>query len=384
MKLRITSLALFVLFTCFWAQADANGAPAGTRAYRDAASSSRLPETTLLGNELQQSNATLTSLSARTGRLKNTVESARTEVDSASTMIRGIDKIDDLLIRVIRDITPVSKLPPTRTLRPLAENLAKLQKQVHKVRVKGDDLQKKFLKPLHSRLKSLENKLKTAIADMDTGARKADQARKHLETLRDFVKSHNNQATVAALESLSQRTRAGIRPLNAGLKSLDDASRAAENELNGLTKDLSSLTASAPAVQKLQKDLNPVDKASRDLDKVLNQHVGVKVLGKDYGFTVRQVIEGPGKLLDIVLKPLEKLADKALKPILHSLKLEIKPPRKLEATEHSLDEVAKRQTTVTQSVAHLESALQGTGSAAFRKSLDELSGTSTSKLGHNL
>ena len=296
-------------------------------------------------------------------------------------VIRGLGQIDDLLIRVTRQLDPVSKLPPTRTLRPLVANLTKLQKQIHKIRVKGDNLNKKVLKPLHKRLKSLESNLKTAIADMDEAARTADQSRRHLDTLSDFVQSHNIPASYVALEKLSQKTRAGIHPLNAGLKKADDASRAVEDDLNGLTKDLSGVTSSGPAVQKLQKDLAPVDKSSRELDKVLNRRISLKVLGKNYGFTVRQVIEGPGKLLDVILKPLEKLADAALKPVLHSLKLEIKPPRELAEIEHSLDAVAARQAKATQSIAQLESALQNTGLASFRKSLDELGAASPSRLG---
>ncbi len=381
MKLLVASLVLFTSITCSYAKANPNGALWETQRAPDTSSSLKLPETNSLCEELQQSNKTLISLSARTARMKTTVGNARMAVDAASTVIRGIDKIDDTLIRVIRQIDPVSKLPPTRALRPLAENLTKLQKQIHKIRVKGDNLQKKVLKPLRSRLKSLESKLKTAIAEMDTAARRADQARRHVQTLRDFVEAHYNQAAAGALETLAQKTRAGIEPLNAGLKRVDDNSGAAENELNGLMKDLSGATTSAPAVRKLDKDLIPVDKASRELDKVLNKHIGAKVLGKYYGFTVRQVIEGPGKLLDIILKPLEKLADKALEPVLHSLKLEITPPRELEAIQRSLDAVVKREATLTRSLDHFESALQSTSLAAFQNSLGELIGTSTSRLG---
>ena len=77
----------------------------------------------------------------------------------------------------------------------------------------------------------------------------------------------------------------------------------------------------------------------------------MKVFGKRVGFTVRQVIEGPGKVADIFLKPLEKLADAALKPVLHALHLEVRTPRELVAIEHSLDAVGDHMTALTRSTA---------------------------------
>jgi hypothetical protein len=380
MKLRIASLALFVLFTFSQAKVDAGPPSSHRAASRNSASSAQLPETNLLINELQQSDTTLTSLSARTERAEKTTGHAAAIVNATSLVIRGIDQIDDLLIRVTRQLDPVSKLPPTRELRPLVANLTQLQKQVHKVRVKGDKVQEQHLKPLHEHLENLEDQLKVSAAELKTGAGAADQARRHLVTLRDVVQSSNVPAADAALDTLSKRTRAGIRPVNAGLKSADDASRAVEDELNGLIRDLSGVTSSESAVRKLQRDLAPVDKAARELDKVLNKRIAIKLFGKEYGFTVRQVIEGPGKVADFILKPLQVLADAALKPVLHAFKLEIKPPRELAAIEHSLDAAAARQAVVTQSIARVESALNNIGLAAFRESLRELSVVSPSQL----
>ena len=71
MKLCIVSLALVVLSSFSQATVEAGNPSSRYGGSRKSASSSKLPETTLLGNELQQSNTTLTSLSARTGARKN-------------------------------------------------------------------------------------------------------------------------------------------------------------------------------------------------------------------------------------------------------------------------------------------------------------------------
>ncbi|MEP3930399.1 MAG: hypothetical protein ABJM55_17045, partial [Rhodopirellula bahusiensis] len=70
------------------------------------------------------------------------------------------------------------------------------------------------------------------------------------------------------------------------------------------------------------------EKTAAKLQKTLGKKLSIKIpfSKKTVSFSIRDILEKPGKVLGVVLKPLEKLADKLLQPVLKELKLEIKAP----------------------------------------------------------
>ena len=116
MNFCLKSLVVFAIAFFSQAKAIAHAAPSHANAVRRATSSSQLPQTNLLGRDLLQARTNLMSLSARTRRVEKTVKTARNKVAEASEVVRGVNHIDDLLIRVNRQLDPISKLPPTPRL----------------------------------------------------------------------------------------------------------------------------------------------------------------------------------------------------------------------------------------------------------------------------
>ena len=69
--------------------------------------------------EAQATMSTLESLATRTRRVDKAADDARAKMAQASTVVRRVDQIDDLLARVIRQLKPLAKLPATRSLGPV-------------------------------------------------------------------------------------------------------------------------------------------------------------------------------------------------------------------------------------------------------------------------
>lgn len=297
-----------------------------------------LPETSRLQNELSATKQRLQPVIARVQKSLSATQSVRSQVRNAITTTKRIAQIDDAMKRMIRQLTPVAKLPPTRSIDPLVDALTAVQKQFHVIRVKADSANKKVLTPTDNKLKSAETGLASGLAKLKDGARKIDETKAHATKLRGIVASRGDQpADVQTLETLAKTTRAALPPVDAGVKVLDDASEAIERDLDKFGNAFAALAKMSPVIEQFWDAIEPVNKAARELDKTLNERIEIDVLGEKIGFTVRQILEGPGNVADAVLKPLEKLAEDAVKPILKALKLEIKPPKELTAIGEALD-----------------------------------------------
>ena len=119
------------------------------------------------------------------------------------------------------------------------------------------------------------------------------------------------------LEQLAAGARPAVRPFNQILREIDGAGAGVEGELNAVGGQLKQLTRMKSGIDRLQRELAPIARKANDLNRVLNKSLSFKIpFGKRVSFSVRTVIESPGKVMDIALKPLQKLAQKALQPVL--------------------------------------------------------------------
>jgi hypothetical protein len=151
--------------------------------------------------------------------------------------------------------------------------------------------------------------------------------------------------------------------------SLDDAADDARKAAESFVRVVKGLTALRPAVAKLAKDLRPVDSAAREMDKVLSKKLELKIVGKKFGFSVRQILEGPGKVADFVLTPFDALADKALTPVLKKFKLQLALPASFARIPTQLTAAAGKAPGLNGPVKELEAALDSTFLADFQKTL---------------
>ena len=242
-----------------------------------------------------------------------------------------------------------------------------MQKHVHQVRLKADAANKKVLTPTEKKFKALDDNLTQALSGLKDAATKVDATKAHATKLRDIVATRGDkQAEVSVLESLATSTRAALPPVNTGIKALDDASGAIERDVNQFKDTLTVLTEFGPVVDKLWDTVEPINRTARDLDKTLNEKIEIDILGEKISFTVRQIIEGPGNVADAILKPLEKMAEDALKPIVKALKLDIKPPKELVAIGEALDTLTEPNFPA---IAKLDAALADKSVANLRAAL---------------
>ncbi len=351
---------------------------AASAAARGAAS---LPQTSRLDDELRQTGQSLDSIAARTSRVEHSVQSARKRAQDVGGIAKAIADIDNRVSRIKRQIESISKIPQLRLVRPLVANLEDVRRQIHTVRLKTDKINREAIQPLIGRLKKVERKLETKVAEFRHAASQTAQTRRKVEELRSFVQSRGYQRTeVAALESLAKPARSAIHPLQQVVSQTDRSLGDVAGEFDALARPFDSVAEAKGPVQKLDRDLSPADQAARELDKVLSTRIAVKIFTKNIGFTVRQVLESPGKVLDVALKPLQKMADKALKPVLSKLHIQVQVPREIADLPKKFDGLKSVNDVADAPIAKVENALRLEMPKEYQNQIDLLAKTATSQL----
>lgn len=340
-----------------------------------------LPQTTKLIAELAQMQTTLGSLQGRLQRLENKTEQTRQQIDLARRVVKTIGQIDDQLARLIRELTPISKLPPTRMLRTAVRALEQLKSKVHPVRVKADRFNREMLTPLRAKVRNAEIYMERKITEVQAASLKTSQTRNHISQLLSFVNSRGNPTLeVRTLEYLSSNTRKTIDPVNKGLNVLNNISGSVEMRLNAYNSKLEQLVSAGQSLSKMQKGLQPIDNVNRKINTVMSKRIEVKLFGKRHGFTIRQVIEGPGKVADFILKPLEIVAKKALSPVLKGLRVEVPTPKGLDVMDRSLDSLRRDYAAAISMARSLESAVANIPLNQYQTALANLLARSSSNL----
>jgi chaperonin cofactor prefoldin len=342
--------------------------------------SANLPQTSQLDNELRDTQQSLDSLAAKIHRTEQAVESARKAAQDVQTMIKALGQLDSKIGRIQRELDSLARIPQLRMLKPLVKSLDNVHGEIHKLRVKADQADRDYVRPMISRLKSAERTLETKLAEVRQVANQTQQARQRLAQLRSFVEGRGNRpAEVAALEAVAKGVHATIGPVSQMVSQLDRSLGNVERDFNGLTQRLSAVSRAKGSLSKLDRDLAAADKVARDLDKVMSKTISIKFPVK-VSVSVRQILEAPGKLLDIVVKPLEKLARKALDPILSKTNIHISLPRELTSLSGQFDGLSSVLAGVQSPISKIEQALQVQVPQNYGNQISRLAKMTTSQL----
>ncbi|MEM6654396.1 MAG: hypothetical protein AAF596_01210 [Planctomycetota bacterium] len=337
-----------------------------------------LPQTGALDGELRSTQQQLTSLSSRLDSINRSISTARHRAQDIANMVRSLGRLDDKVKRIKRQLDSIVRIPQLRLVRPLADALGRIQGQLHSVRRQADSANRSYVQPLVAKLRSAEQKVTAKRNEVRQVASQTQQARGKLSELRGFVASRGyRRAEVSSLESLARSVRPTVRPVGAFASDLSRSLSGVDREFAAVASKLEGIARAKSAVAKLDRDLAKADKAARDLDKVLSKKVSIK-FPKKISISVRQVIEAPGKLIDIVLKPLQKLAEAALKPVLSKFQIRINMPREITALPGQMNGL--RSINVNSPMGKIESALRKQVPRQFTSKVGQLLRASTASL----
>ncbi len=128
--------------------------------------SANLPQTSQLDNELLETYQSLNSLADKIHRSEQAVESARKAAQDVQMMIKALGQLDSKIGRIKGELESLSKIPQLRVLKPLVKSLDNVSKEIHKLRVKADQADRDYVRPMISRLKKVEGTLETKLAEV--------------------------------------------------------------------------------------------------------------------------------------------------------------------------------------------------------------------------
>ncbi|HEY2787203.1 MAG TPA: hypothetical protein VGJ05_19745 [Fimbriiglobus sp.] len=303
------------------------------------------PQTTALLGELATTHRSLDNLAKNLDTAKSRVEESRTGVKLASALIKQIDKADDGMARDIKQLKTMAAIPTLKMLPPLVKLLEDVRKKVHTVRVKGDKFNADVLKPLAEKLKTLADDIKVTITQVKGSAAHAGVAQLGLGGAKTVIEQRGSKRSeVAGLERTSKVAQVGVKPAAAGIATLDKTTNDIVSNVNRLLPSLKDVATLKPGIDKFDNDLKPFDSVASGLDKVLSHRITIKVLTAKASFTVRQILEGPKNVSNILLKPLELAADKAVEGVMKAFHLKLQAPKEIEQMEAKIEAVGRAAT----------------------------------------
>ena len=341
--------------------------------------SQKLPQTTLLDKELRSIHKSLLATSARVKKAKTTVTNGRYAAQAAEKMIDQIPSVENQVARLEREVKSISKIPKFKMLDPVAKALSRLKGKITLMRKRADQIKKFKIQPAIKKMKKIEAKLTNLKSKLDHASLETVTAVGHLNSLRSFVISQNfPDIQVRALEALSKTTRYPVAPVKKALTEFDSACIDLEKQINTFKGHLNKLTKLKPGLDKVKNSLKPIDKKIKSIAKVLDKKLEFKIplsKGKKVSFTVRKIIEAPGKILDIAVKPLTKAADKLLKPLTKNLKFNIKPPKEIQKISAQLDSLNRFSLNIDRPAFKLDSPVNLRAVEDYRNSIKKFSST---------
>lgn len=302
-------------------------------------SNRNLTETQALERELNLTQQALASTSARLKRLQSSARSGRKKAEEVSSMIKQIRSVEDQIGRLEKQLSTLSKIPQLKMLKPLVSSLKSLKGQVNKIRVKADKVRKEKIDPAIKKIKDFEYEVSKVSSQVKAAEVETIAAKKQLLQMKNYVTANGyKRYQVSALESFAQTAKYAASPMRKALSEIDSTSADAESKINAYAQALSAVAKLKSGVDKIKSDLAPIDKKARDLDRVLSKRISFKIpfSKKRVSFTVRQVLESPGKIIGVAVKPLTSIAKKLLSPLTKKFKINIKAPSELREIEAKL------------------------------------------------
>ena len=327
------------------------------RTARSNAIPSSLPRTRSLDRELADLSSRARTAEKWVKWLQSEVRTTRRQVKSAARVAASIRAMDRRLETLIRRLKTYVYVPNVRTfVKPLIRNLQTLRTTIHKLRKKTDYAEKSVLRPLSRRLKKFEIELRKPIATLASIRSKADKARSALARAARFAV--NNVTARHALEQSAREVRPVVYSLSKTIYEFNKQASAAGRKFSSARKNLAAFWTVEKSLNTMSRQMRPGENVARDLDRVMSKRISIKLPGrrsKRVGFTIRQILTAPGKVLDIVLKPLEKIAHRMLQPVLKKLNIRIKPPKGIRELAVALKNLPRVTTDLKRTMSQVES-----------------------------
>ncbi|WP_145418554.1 hypothetical protein [Planctomycetes bacterium K23_9] len=270
-------------------------------------------------------------------RLREATRGARRNVDQSIEVTKAIKSMDGRLVRLIDRLKPYASVPKVRTVvRTLSRNLQRIQAKLHAVRKKTDRCEKEVLRPTQKRLKDLEQSLAGAEQKLRGLKRDIDEKMMQLEQAAQVAQ--RTRFTRQTLETTARSLRQATSVTLDGVRQIRQQIDLVGRKLPSLNQHAASFRTVGNSLSDMNRKMRTPEDMVGKLDKAIGKKLTIKIpfSRKSVSFTIRQILEKPGQVIGIVLKPLEKLADGILQPILGKMKLEMQPPKGLHELEQKL------------------------------------------------
>ncbi len=284
-------------------------------------------------------------LSGELEKLSGNIKVSRDEMSELRGRLEAISKTTaegisamDTIINVSNDVTELNKTLKTTYKVLLALNavpyvnafasptstmVKTIQRPLDPVAVKVAKITNKTVVPMKKKLVSFKEIVDATVDKFSTADDTLKFADIFVVEFRGCVAASNNKALYGTVESETKKINGEHKKLNGSLIDINDS-------IDGFEEVVASMSDISAAIAPVKDGIDTVtpytDKVSgvaREIDKVLSKKVTINLYFKKYSFSVNDILDGIGGILNEAMDLLMNEAKKLLNPLLNELNISI-------------------------------------------------------------
>ena len=291
---------------------------------------------------------------------------------------KALRDLDRRLHRLSDRLTPYQSLPHIRTAaRYMKKNLDRVRTQVAKARKRSDQVERDVLVPAERRFRDFRHAVVASRSKLKSIRDEIDRYRSTLS----MVGGHARQdaRSVYALEMLAMNCRPAVQRLTDALDRTGDQSQKVADTLAGFDSLFAAYATVEYSVRKGGEKMRSAETVVGNIDQVISKRIEIKnpINKKVVGFSVREILEKPQDVAKIITKPINKMVDRLLDPILEKMKLEVPAPKGIEALHLKFDQADWWGRTLQVRLSDLQNDLTRQWSAASQTVSQQMAQFST-------
>ncbi len=296
----------------------------------------------------------LNSIEQRVGRLNGKVKKAKETLERARRVAIKVNELDDKVGRTHGTLSAFTHLPVIGApVKALSFSLKQVKKKLGSTNNTIKAIEKPVISPAVSSIEGAYNITNRFDQQLISLKNSMNKMKDSYERAAQCVKDSKKKKNIKNFEKKSGALNKDLKNVANKLKGIDSKLSKIEKSLSKLDKIEGPLRKVENGMGNFEKVFSKTDKASHEIDKVLNKRFEKKILRKKISISLRDVLTG-GKVGKVFRKFLDPWMDKLLKPLTQKLNQKLPDIPKIDELKKELSNSANATKTIKKEVDQLK------------------------------
>ena len=293
-----------------------------------------------LSGNIKVSRDEMGELRGRLEAISKTTAEGISAIDTVINVSNDVTELNNTLKTTYKVLFALNAVPYVNAVTSPTSTMVKtIQRPLDPVAVKVAKITSKTVVPMKKKLVSFKEIVDATVDKFSSADDTLKFADMFVVKFRGCVAASNNKALYDTVESETKKINGEHKKVNGSLKDINDS-------IDGFEAAVASMSDISDAIAPVKDGIDMVtpytDKVSgvaREIDKVLNKKITINLYFKEYSFSVNDILDGIGGILDEAMNLLMNEAKKLLNPLLNELNISIPQVPGLDGLEKEVEKL---------------------------------------------